>query len=180
MTKALGKWRACCFDIIFDDAHDMLTKNGRRLENGFLGDTDRAFAKTGNVQMVITSIIIFIGALLGHCIMLAQPLGSSLPKVKPLSTVLTFFKMHKFVTYGGAFGGPSVKRLQLWGTHLVFKNLERERPDPNLFENTLATRSGSSGITGNPGLLAESAEYTPMFGAEVAKCYASVLSTAGF
>lgn len=35
-----------------------------------------------------------------------------------------FFKMHKFVTYGGAFGGPSVKPLQLWGTHLVFKNLK--------------------------------------------------------
>ena len=66
--------------------------------------------------------------------------------------------------------------LQLWGTHLVFKNLEKKRPDPNLFENTLPTRSGGSGITGNPGLLAESA----MFGTEVAKCYASVLSTAGF
>lgn len=217
LTKELArKWRACCFDIIYDDkAHDMLTKNGCRLyldavaslaqkgliwlgvpcsswvplcssvskrkpENGFLGDMERLFVKTGNAQMVITSIIMFIGALLGHCIMLEQPLGSSLPKVKPLSTVLTFFKMHKFVTYGGAFGGPSVKPLQLWGTHLLFKNLERERPDPNLFENTLATRSGSSGFTGNPGLLAESAEYTPMFGAEVAKCYASVLSTAGY
>ncbi len=215
LTRELGKWRACCFDILYDAGHDMLSKNGCRLyldtvsslgqmgliwlgvpcsswvplcssvskrkpENGFLGDTDRAFVITGNAQMVITSIIVFIGALLGHCIMLEQPLGSVLPKVKPLSTVLTFFKMHKFVTYGGAFGGPSVKPLQLWGTHLVFKNLERERPDPHAFANTLATRSGSSGFTGNPGLLAESAEYTPMFGAEVAKCYASVLSTAGF
>lgn len=161
LTKALGKWRACCFDLIYDDAHDMLTKPGCRLyldavsslgkmaliwlgvpcsswvplcssvskrkpENGFFGDTDRAFVKTGNAQMVITSIIMFIRALLGHghCIILEQPLGSSLPKVKPLSTVLTFFKMHKFVTYGGAFGGPSVKPLQLWGTHLVFKNLK--------------------------------------------------------
>lgn len=214
LTKALGQWRACCFDIVYDKAHDMLTKNGCRLYldavaslaqkgliwlgvpcsswvplcssvskrnalNGFLGDMNRLFVMTGNAQMVVTSIIMFLGALLGHCIMLEQPLGSCLPKVKPLSTVLTFFKLHKFVTYGGSFGGPSVKPLQLWGTHLVFKNLERERPDPNLFENTLATRSGSSGFTGNPGLLAESAEYTPMFGAEVAKCYASVLSTTG-
>ena len=31
LTRELGKWRACCFDILYDADHDMLSKNGCRL-----------------------------------------------------------------------------------------------------------------------------------------------------
>ena len=48
LTKALGKWRACWFDIIYDDAHDMLTNNGCRLYLDAVSSSSERFLATAS------------------------------------------------------------------------------------------------------------------------------------
>jgi len=105
------------------------SQHGRKKANGFLGNTDKAFVKEGNSQMLVTATLFLLAYLVGNRPVLEQPQGSCLPKICPLSTVLRFAEAFRTVTHLGAFGASSAKPLQLYHTTEALKKLRRKRPD---------------------------------------------------
>ena len=100
----------------------------RRADNGYLGDTSRRFVVIGNLQMQVTSLLMFLSWLFGNVPVLEQPLNSVMPLCEPLKGTLSYIKAHKIVTWHGAFGGGSHKPLQLWTPGAAMTAMRRRRP----------------------------------------------------
>ena len=93
---------------------------------------------------------------------LEQPDSSVLPKTPPMNAVLMFCESQKTLTYHGAFGGDTVKPLQLWSGGAAMKDLAR--PKPFFGCSPLVVRDPCGGFTGVKSQLERSQEYTITFG----------------
>ena len=82
----------------------------------------------GNLQMQVTSLLMFLSWLFGNVPVLEQPLNSVMPLCEPLKGTLSYIKAHKIVTWHGAFGGGSHKPLQLWTPGAAMTAMRRRRP----------------------------------------------------
>lgn len=156
-----------------------VSQSMRYEENSYYGDRSRRWVEEGNLQMEITSMMMFFSFLLGCIPALEQPTGSVLPKLPSLRNVLWFFDFKKTVTYMGSFGGPTSKPLQIWhpssGPGSLFAAIARPRPDG--LDNLALKGESSDGnhtYTGNKEMLTESEHYTPEFGACVAQIYEQI------
>ena len=69
-----------------------MSHSDRRMENNWWGDQDREFVIEGNALMTVTSLLFFLGFLLGHTVILEQPRSSSMPLVPLMASVLAFAK----------------------------------------------------------------------------------------
>ena len=49
-----------------------MSQSDRRMENNWWGDQDREFVIKGNALMTVTSLLFFLGFLLGHTVILEQ------------------------------------------------------------------------------------------------------------
>jgi len=142
-----------------------LSQSDRRVENDWWGDQDRDFVIEGNALMTVTSILFFLGFLLGHIVILEQPRSSSMPLVPLMASVLAYTKCLRCDTYLGSFGSRTEKAIQLWSN----KSLEPLRRDkPTLEANCLCERDDSGGFTGKKDELKESEVYPVLFGEAVA------------
>ena len=139
----------------------------RNSANGFLGDTGREFVRKGNEQMIITSLIFLVACLQQNSPVLEQPLGSVMPRARPLQTVLEFLGASKTVTYLARFGGETVKPLQLWHVGPAYGALRRSYPIRFRAKVSLVKKHGKR-FTGKKGILKASQAYPPAFGAAVA------------
>ena len=147
----------------------MCRKQSMRSEkNGYWGDTSRPFVSKGNMQMVVTSLVMFVGCLLSNTPMLEQPLNSVMVKARPLSTVLSVVGAHRTVTYLGAFGGETMKPLQIWHVAKSYGELRRPRPSKFTPQAQLVKRHGDRSFSGVKGPLKASQAYPPAFAVSVA------------
>ena len=105
-----------------------LSNSKRRPENNYLGDESRLFVRVGNGQMRVLSLIYFLASTQENMAILEQPLGSCLPHLEPLRSVLEFTQSQYTVTWLGRFGGDTPKPLQLWHSRAAFARLRRQRP----------------------------------------------------
>ena len=154
--------------------HLCISVSKRYSWNGYFGDLDRQFVLIGNQQMILTSLLFFVAAVLGHVTLLEQPMSSCLPKCGPMCNVLTWLGCVKCTTYMGAFNGPTCKPTQLWTGHSTMARcLARYKP---------TERGGGTVVhhgcqyTGVKSVLEESAIYTKAFANEVLRAYEAVLS----
>ena len=99
----------------------------RQASNGWLGDINRMFVRTGNHLMEVSSIIFLVAYLLGLWPVLEQPTSSVMPDCWTFQTVLRLTASKKFVTYMGSLGGPSQKPLQLLSPWDRIALLQREK-----------------------------------------------------
>jgi hypothetical protein len=144
--------------------------------NGYLGNTSLQFVVTGNKQMVVTSLVYFLACLLRNEPILEQPLGSDLPKIRPLKTVLDFTDSQKTITWLIAFGASSPKPLQLWHINCAFKRLRRAKPKGLGHESLVkvGVKGSRKTYSGRPKALKQSQAYPNAFGAEVAAVTATI------
>lgn len=175
---SLAKQSLIWFGVPCSSWVTLCRSNSKRNEsNYFWGDQSRPFVCDGNSQMICTSILFLLGALLGHACCLEQPLNSCLPDAKPLKTVFDFLKIQRLVTYAGAFGSSTCKPLQILTTHRkFFSALERDKPDIRADESQSLVIKSGSGFTGIKHALADSAVYTAQFGNAVTECFQTLLN----
>lgn len=143
-----------------------VSSSRRAFSNDFMGDQSREFIRVGNALMICTAFLLFLCRLCNITTCLEQPLNSCLPKCPAMSSVLQFCQSAKFVTYVGAFGGPSAKPLQIWTSSPAFSHLAKAKPEG--LDGGLVAKSDNGSYTGNKYALEQSGVYRPEFGAEVA------------
>ena len=131
-----------------------MSQSDRRVENSWWGDQDRDFVIERNALMTVTSLLFFLGFLLGHIVVLKQPRSSSMPLVPLMASVLAYTKCLRCETYLGSFGSRTEKAIQLWSN----KSLEPLRRDKPTLEasNSLCERDDAGGFTGKKDELKES------------------------
>ena len=142
-----------------------MSQSDRRVENNWWGDQDREFVIEGNALMTVTSLLFFLGFLLGHTVILEQPRSSSMPLVPLMASVLAFAKCLRCDTYLGSYGSRTEKAIQLW-SNKSFETLRRDKP--TLEANSLCSHDDSGGFTGKKDELKESEVYPILFGEAVA------------
>ena len=113
-------------------------------------------------------MVYLLSYVMGLIPVLEQPLSSVLAECLSMKTVLEFSSSRRYVTYMGAFAGPSQKPLQLWSPFPCVSFLQRSKPDMVASE-PLVRRHGDQQFTGHKQALAESQEYTCTFGSAVAQ-----------
>lgn len=159
-------WIACpCSSFTIMCRH----QSQRLPENSWLGIGAESFqfVKEGNSLMELSSLVYFVCYLLSVWVVLEQPNTSCLPQCPSFKGVLHYTRSARFVTYMGAYGGPTVKPLQLMTTWNSIRDLVRAKPELGL-SSDLVERDGDSGaFTGNRELLRESQMYTQSFGKAV-------------
>ena len=140
-----------------------------------MGNTARAFVRTGNSHMQVAAIMFLVSCAIGIMVCLEQPDNSCLHKCLTMRSVLSFVKAHCVKTYLGAFAGPTCKPLQIWTNRACFFQLARDCPPrEQLSGEQLVTRSeDGKSFTGRKDLLEESGTYTPQFGSSVAHIFAT-------
>ena len=111
-------------------------------------------------MMVLSALLMLVAHLLKTEVLLEQPVTSVLPLCPTMKNVLSFIGM-------GAFGGPSVKPIQVFHNHVKYQALVRERPIM-LAARELVTRSESGQYTGIPDALEQSGAYPLDFAQAVA------------
>ena len=137
---------------------------------GFPGNDDSSFVYRGNLQMTITSLMLFLSHLLRNACVLEQPLGSVMPLAPPLSTVLSFIGAQRQVTWHSAFGAPSAKPFQLLSNRAQITAMQRQKPKHKAtIDLVRKDESGSySGISKN---LKSSQAYTAEFAKAVCAAF---------
>ena len=149
-------------------------QSARNPSNAWIGDESCQFVKDGNKLMHITAMLYLVAHMNGCNCVLEQPGSSVLPRLQPLSTVLTWTQAAKTSTWHGSFGGDSPKPLQLWHTHPEYRLLSRKRP---LGMQGLTTRKpkedGSIAYTGKLKALKASQCY----GVEFSRAVAGITQT---
>lgn len=110
----------------------------RKAANGYWGNRAKSFVRVGNLQMVVTSLVMAFGHWSGVNPVLEQPISSAMPRAEPLSSVLRSINASKHVVWHGAFSGESPKPLQLWSCQdlsalrLLVESKSWFRPKANL------------------------------------------------
>ena len=146
----------------------MCKNNSQRWrENLFLGDLTVDFVRRGNMQMVITGLMMLVSWWCNSLPVLEQPMSSSMPLCPPLKTVLLFFGATRIVTWHKAFGAASMKPLQILSSSAVIEALRR--PKPKGKSVGLANHGGNGQYTGIRKRMFSSQAYTPLFGLAVAE-----------
>ena len=145
----------------------------RKPSNGYAGDEKRAFVVSGNHQKDVVSLMYFLSFMFGNEPFLEQPLNSVLPKMRPLRTVFEWAGVTRTVTALGAYGAPTVKRLQLWHCHSVYKALKARvpkssRPKASL-TRVVVRKDGKRAFTGKKKEMKDSQAYPPAFAFAVAR-----------
>ena len=156
-----------------------LCRNGaqRWPENLYWGDEARAFVRDGNMQMVITALLMMLSFWCNNVPVLEQPMSSTMPLLPPLSAALNFMKATRVVTWNKAFGSASMKPLQILSSSDIIQCLKRPKPGGRSI--SLATSDSSGAFTGNKKRLRQSQVYTEMFGrcvADMAKAHLTAVS----
>ena len=151
-----------------------LAQRNRRPENMYWGDTTKEFVQNGNALTAVTSLLYFIGRILGHYCILEQPKTSCMPLVSLMASVLAYFHCFKCETYLGSYGSASQKPIQLLGNDAKMKDLAREMPMNCGSE--LCSRDEDGGFTGKKEELQESEVYPVLFGEAVADFFISRIS----
>ena len=129
--------------------------------------TKKPFARAGNLQMVVTSLVMAIAYWSGANPVLEQPTSSVMPKREPLCSVLASMKAKKHTVWHGAFNGESPKPLQLWSAQNL-TTLQRGRPKMSLTK--LCVTKGNR-YSGKKDALRASQTYSHEFGRAVAKVF---------
>ena len=135
----------------------------RSSENAFNGDETKDFAQTGNALASIGALIMLLCKLLDCVCVVEQPLNSCLLQSQPFKGVCMFCEARAVHTYHRAFGGETLKPLQLWTWAEAFQLLRRARP-PGAAVASLATRDSNGRFTGVRQMLKASQAYTRLFG----------------
>ena len=153
-----------------------LALSNRRPENMYWGDEQMEFVRQGNALMAVTSLLYFIGRILGHYCILEQPKTSTMPLVSLMASVLSYFHCFKCETYLGSYGSASQKPIQLLGNDQKLNDLAREMPMN--CESELCTRDEAGGYTGKKQELKESEMYPVLFGEAVANFFTTRIRVA--
>lgn len=140
----------------------------------FLGNESETFVQVGNVQMVITALLVMLSFWCDNVPVLEQPLYSTMTLCPPLATVFAHVAATRVVTWHKAFGSDSMKPLQILSSSNIIEVLRR--PKPREASKSL-TRHGAHGYTGIKNRLRLSQAYTPMFGRAVADMIKTHLTT---
>ena len=140
-------------------------QHGRKAANGYWGNREKSFVRTGNLQMVVTSLVMAIGHWSGVNPVLEAPTTSAMPRAEPLCSVLQFINASKHVVWLGAFSGESPKPLQIWSRQDL-SALQHGRPSSHRFSKLCNTKGKS--YSGNRKALHRSQAYTREFGKAVA------------
>lgn len=143
----------------------------RALSNGFWGMRQKPFVRAGNLQMVVTSLMMAVAFWSGANPVLEQPMSSVMPKCEPLASVLASINANKHTVWHGAYGGESPKPLQLWSPKDL-SVLQRGRPGDRLL--TLCVHRGKR-YSGNKEALQRSQAYSHEFGKAVSAVFKSWL-----
>ena len=149
----------------------------RWCDNLYWGDESRGFVCDGNMQMVITSLLMMLSYWCSNVPVLEQPMCSVMPLCPPLSTALSYVKATRVVTWHKAFGSASMKPLQIISSIDIVNCLKR--PKPRGRATSLVTRHAGGAFTGNKKKLLQSQAYTEMFGrcvADMAKAHLAAVS----
>ncbi len=156
-----------------------MAQSQRRPANGWWGDESRAFVRSGNAQMLVCSLLVFVADLLGASVVLEQPQMSVLWRLEPLRSVLRWVGAEFTCTWLGQFGAETPKPLRLWHTDIEYRDLRRPRPGGQLRRRLVAltTRKGKR-FTGRRTGLKQSQVYPPPFAEAVAQVTARRMSPA--
>ena len=148
-------------------------QSDRQSWNHYIGNQDRLFVLEGNTLGDLSGLLLFLGFLLELMGVLEQPTSSVLPDSACCAAVLRFMQAEKVVTYHYAFGGATLKPLQLWSpARGVIRPLYRDYPaEASSAYNGLAVRDGSGGFTGQKTELRESQQYSREFGLAVVRAF---------
>lgn len=146
-------------------------QSGRSEENMFLGNVESYFVAEGNIFGDVTGLLLLLGIFLDVDDGLEQPHNSVLPQSACVRPVLEYGGSQQTVTYHFAFGGPSVKPLQLWSRREWMKQMARSKPSNGLLEYQLVKRESSGAFTGVKVLLQESQTYTMEFGRAIIRAW---------
>lgn len=138
----------------------------RYASNQWLGDETRPWVREGNALMEVSSMIYLIAYLAGLLPVLEQPQSSVMSECYTLRSVLDFTASRQYITYMGAFNGPSQKPFQLWSPWQRISLLCRRRPVDISCEDPLVRRHDGQ-FTGNKEQLVKSQAYTKEFGKAV-------------
>lgn len=146
----------------------------RAVTNGYWGMRKKPFVRAGNLQMVVTSLLMAVVFWSGANPVLEQPMSSVMPKCEPLCSVLASISANKHTVWHGAYGGESPKPLQLWSPKDL-SALQRGRPMDRLL--TLCVSRGKR-YSGKKKALQRSQAYSHEFGRAVAAVFKSWLKNA--
>ena len=138
----------------------------RHADNEYLGDGSKMFVRIGNLQMEVTSLMMYLSWLFGNNPLLEQPLNSVMPLCQPLKPTLSYIKAVKTVTWHQAFGGDSPKPLQLLTPNASLAALRRRKPLTS--NNTQLAQKNGTKYSGNKKALKASQAYSAAFGKAVA------------
>ena len=140
---------------------------GRNITNNWMGKVDESpAAQQGNELMYVTLLLTMLASLNGNRWVIEQPCSSCLFDIPIVSRVMQLTQAYRVKTYGGAFGQPTLKPLQLWSNYVHINALSREFPDYAIGNDGCVDRDGDK-FTGRPDDLQMSEVYTPEFGRAV-------------
>ena len=143
----------------------------RCLANNYLGDLSKQWVVAGNTHMTITALMMLLSFLMRSIPVLEAPANSCMPKAEPLCGVLTFMKACRVHTWHGAFGGPTLKPLQLFSPSGLIRRMKRAKPKTAALASKLVRRHGTNWkkFTGLKGSLVASQQYSAQFGLAVSE-----------
>jgi len=140
---------------------------GRDIANDWMGNEYQSVAaRAGNQVMYVTMLLTMLASLNDNRWVIEQPCSSVLFHIPIVSHVMQLTQAFQVKTYGGAFGQPTLKPLQLWSNCMHINALSREFPDYATGNGGCVDRDGDK-FTGRPEDLQMSEEYTPEFGRAV-------------
>lgn len=138
----------------------------RVLENNYEGDETKFFVREGNCLGQVAALFLLLSWLLDCFPGLEQPLNSVLPWTRVMSAVLRYIQAYQTTTYHFAFGGPTLKPLQLWSCRRFMSRMSRPRPTGTYVseDDELVQRNSDGTFTGHKSRLVASQAYTLHFG----------------
>ena len=149
----------------------------RMAENLWLGDQSKFFVLEGNTLADISGMLLWLSWMLCLSPALEQPENSCLPHTAAMEAVMRYIAAHRVVTYHFAFGGPTLKPLQLWSSSDFINELERDRPMVYNQDGGLVTRDADGSFTGDKERLKESQAYSKMFGRAIISAFLRTIAS---
>ena len=117
--------------------------------------------------MYVTLLLSMLGSLNDNRVVIEQPCSSCLFEIPVVNIVMVLIQAVKVKTYGGSFGMPIVKPLQLWSNSRHIWGMQQRYPVHARGSGGCVDRDGDR-YTGRHEDLQMSEEYTREFGKAVA------------